>query len=55
MAFPVRHICSHVIVFYLVGQVLEAWNIALSVGFVGMRIVKVLLVSLFFIARIDTP
>lgn len=34
--------------------VLEAWNVALSVGFIVGRIIKVLLVSMFFIARIDT-
>lgn len=35
-------------------KVLEAWNVALSVGFILARIIKVLVVSLFFIARIDT-
>lgn len=36
-------------------QILEAWNVALAVGFITVRIIKLILVSVFFIARIDTP
>lgn len=35
--------------------VMEIWNIALAVGFMLIRAVKVLLISVFFIARTDTP
>ena len=35
--------------------VLEVWNIALTLGFVFIRAVKLVVVSILYIARIDTP
>ena len=35
--------------------VLEVWNIALTLGFVLIRSIKLILVSILYIARIDTP
>lgn len=35
--------------------VLEVWNIALTLGFVFIRAIKLILVSILYIARIDTP
>ena len=35
--------------------VLEVWNIALTLGFVFIRSIKLILVSILYIARIDTP
>lgn len=35
--------------------VLEVWNIALTLGFVFIRAVNVVLISILYIARIDTP
>lgn len=35
--------------------VLEVWNIALTLGFVFIRAVKLVLISILYIARIDTP
>lgn len=35
--------------------VLEVWNIGLTVGFVFARVVKLIAICIFFIARIDTP
>lgn len=35
--------------------VLEVWNIGLTVGFVMARVIKLMAISIFFIARIDTP
>ena len=39
----------------LVVQVLEAWNIALTAGFMLGRVIMITLVSILFIARVDTP
>ena len=33
----------------------EVWNIALSAGFVFTRVLKISIISAFFVARIDTP
>lgn len=35
--------------------VLEVWNIALTLGFVLVRAVKLVGIAIFFIARVDTP
>jgi hypothetical protein len=35
--------------------ILEVWNIALTLGFVFIRSVKLIVISVFYIARIDTP
>ena len=35
--------------------VLEIWNIGLTLGFIGVRVVKLICISLVFIARVDTP
>lgn len=35
--------------------VLEVWNIALTLGFVFIRSIKLILISILYIARIDTP
>lgn len=35
--------------------VLEVWNIALTLGFVFIRSIKLILISVLYIARIDTP
>jgi hypothetical protein len=35
--------------------VLEVWNIALTLGFVFIRTIKLILISILYIARIDTP
>jgi hypothetical protein len=35
--------------------VLEIWNIALTLGFVFIRSVKLVVISILYIARIDTP
>jgi hypothetical protein len=39
----------------LMFTVLEVWNIALTLGFVFIRAVKLVVVSILYIARIDTP
>jgi hypothetical protein len=33
--------------------VMEVWNVALSFGYIVVRIIKILLISLFFVARFD--
>jgi hypothetical protein len=35
--------------------VLEVWNIALTLGFVFIRAIKLILISVLYIARVDTP
>ena len=35
--------------------VLEAWNIALTAGFMLGRVIVITVISIFFIARVDTP
>jgi hypothetical protein len=35
--------------------ILEVWNIALTLGFVFIRFVKLILISVLYVARIDTP
>lgn len=35
--------------------ILEVWNIALTLGFVIWRSIKLVAISVLFIARIDTP
>lgn len=35
--------------------VLEVWNISLTLGFVFIRAIKLVLISLLYVARIDTP
>jgi hypothetical protein len=35
--------------------ILEVWSIALTLGFVFIRSVKLILISVFYVARIDTP
>jgi hypothetical protein len=35
--------------------IMEVWNVALSVGYIIMRVIKIILISLFYIARFDEP
>lgn len=34
---------------------LEVWNVGLAVGFVAARAIKIIMIAVFFLARIDTP
>lgn len=35
--------------------VLECWNLGLSSGFMLLRVVRLVLTSIFYIGRMDTP
>jgi hypothetical protein len=35
--------------------VMEVWNVALSVGYIIVRVIKIIMISLFYIARFDEP
>ena len=34
---------------------LECWHIALTIGFMAARVVKIMLCAAFYVGRVDTP